>query len=192
MQALIIDNDTDDLVSVESFCRRRNIEYSISNPNILDKQLAKDFDIVILSGGIWYEDPTQQELHYRQELEYIAHSEVPILGICLGMQLISAAFGGELMKLKNEYHGENKISLTVEGQEKIVGLAPILSVYENHTVGVVKSPPQFEVLARSSECIEIMHHKTLPILCMQFHPEKSKAPQADKLWNSMFKLLNVQ
>ncbi len=188
MKALIVDNKTDDLIDVAKFCQRRNISYVITVPDNIDKLAATTFDLVILSGGIWYDDPTQQEFHYRSELEFITRSGTPLVGICLGMQLIAAAYGGELMELKDKYLGSNKVTLTLEGQRRL-GLGATITVFENHTIGVVKNPPQFNVLGHSEECIEIMQHQSLPILCMQFHPEKSQRDIGETIWDSVFKLL---
>lgn len=187
---LIVDNGTDDIVSVQSACKRLGYDYETVG---MHQEMHNDslaFDFVILTGGKWYDDPTQQGQHYQSELELILRSRVPIIGICLGMQLIATAFGGRSMKIKKEHHGRREIELTDAGKESLRLTDDKILTFENHTIGIVGPPDSFDVLAVSDDCIEMIKHKSLPIVGVQFHPEKlNKQEHADGMWRAMLQLI---
>lgn len=189
MNILVIDNKPDDIDRIIDFCKRQKHFYDLVGPADLKSKAGANYDLIILSGGLWYKDPTQQQLHYGNELELITNCGIPILGICLGMQLIASAFGGELMELKQEYHGQKTVQLTDKGRE-LLNWSDNIRFNENHTEGVTKSPSCFEVLAISEECIEVIKHTSKPIIGVQFHPEKlNKKEHAEEVWSALLKLL---
>lgn len=192
MRIQLVNNKTDDLQLLINFCKHKNHSYKLVEPAEIANEKDAEYDLIILSGGLWYDDPTQQQAHYEEELKLITKSEVPILGICLGMQLITAAFDGELMELKREQHGLKHINLTDTGK-RLLKWPDDVNVYENHTVGVTKCPSQFEVLATSKDCIEAIKHVNRPIVGVQFHPEKlHKKEHAGEVWGSLLGLLGVE
>ncbi|MGL5440250.1 MAG: glutamine-hydrolyzing carbamoyl-phosphate synthase small subunit [Filifactoraceae bacterium] len=96
----------------------------------------------------------------------------PILGICLGHQLICLAFGGETAKLRFGHRGCNHpVKNLLEGKVHITS--------QNHGYYVSKLPSNFEIthLSMNDNTIEGMRHKELPIFCVQFHPEASPGPR---------------
>ncbi len=188
-RVLIIDNNTDDIESIYRACKHRGYKYETLNSlRVKDKNL-ESFDLIILTGGEWYQDPTQQAQHYTDEIDFITQSRIPLIGICLGMQLISTAFGGRVMKIDKEHHGRRYVKLTEAGCQLLGLRDDEMLVFENHTEGVVGVPDSFDVLAESDECIEMIKHKSLPIVGVQFHPEKlSKQEHADEMWEAIIRL----
>lgn len=132
---------------------------------------AQEADALVLSPGPGH--PAQAGLMVILLQKFAA--EKPILGICLGHQAMSLAFGGEVTRSKTVRHG--KLSRTRQsGQSPLfAGLADDFDVMRYHSLVVPENgvPTDFSVLARAHDDGEIMAmaHKNLPIYGIQFHPE---------------------
>jgi anthranilate synthase component 2 len=115
--------------------------------------------------------------------------EIPILGVCLGMQGIAYYFGGKVVRAKKPMHGKTSI-IKHDAKGVFAGLPQGLEVMRYHSLIVEASslPEVLEVTAVVSEGkeisnfqfpisnlkeIEIMgiRHKKYPIEGIQFHPE---------------------
>ena len=132
--------------------------------------LARKPDGVVLSNGPG--DPAA--VTYAVETIRGLMGRVPMLGICLGHQLLGLAYGGETFKLKFGHHGANH-----PVQDVATGKVEITS--QNHNFAVqLETIPSGEVELTHKNLndgtVEGMRHKTLPILSLQYHPEASPGP----------------
>ncbi len=96
----------------------------------------------------------------------------PVLGICMGHQIIGLACGGELMHLEAVVHGQMK-NLQILGNDKVFdGIVDETPVGLYHSWVLHKLPPQLKILAMSSEQeIMAIRHEMFPWVGFQFHPE---------------------
>ena len=108
-------------------------------------------------------------------IDLIKSSTVPLLGVCLGHQAIGAAFGGNIVKAPEIFHG--KLSKVRHNQENIFnGIDSPYSVVRYHSLIIEKDtlPNELEitgVLEENPEIIMSVKHKQRPIYGVQFHPE---------------------
>jgi anthranilate synthase/aminodeoxychorismate synthase-like glutamine amidotransferase len=107
------------------------------------------------------------------ELVRRLHRELPILGICLGHQIIAEAFNATIVRAPDPMHGRASI---VEHNECGVfnGLPNPLSVGRYHSLVVEEPslPAELAVTARTPHGIVMaIAHQKLPIVGLQFHPE---------------------
>ncbi|MEL3974574.1 aminodeoxychorismate/anthranilate synthase component II [Rossellomorea oryzaecorticis] len=102
------------------------------------------------------------------------HTNVPILGVCLGHQSIAAAFGASIVIADHIMHGKTSL-IRHNGEGLFQYLSQPLGVMRYHSLIIEKEtlPPQFEIAALSMDDKEIMaiKHVRYPVFGVQFHPE---------------------
>jgi GMP synthase-like glutamine amidotransferase len=105
-------------------------------------------------------------MHDLSELQWLKENQVPVLGICAGMQILSKVWGGKIER-------GTEIGMT---PVRSIQEDPLLedkqefSVYELHNFAPVPSD-FFEVLAVSSRFPQVIRHRSLPQYGVLFHPE---------------------
>jgi anthranilate synthase len=102
-----------------------------------------------------------------------AKLEVPVFGVCLGLQGIVEAFGGELGVLGYPMHGKPSM-VRHRGIGVFAGLPEEFRVGRYHSLYAIpeKFPACLEVTAESDDGIIMgIRHRDLPIEAVQFHPE---------------------
>ena len=118
-------------------------------------------------------------------IELIKSSSVPLLGVCLGHQAIGAAFGGNIIKAPEIFHG--KLSTVKHNQEGLFkDIANPYSVVRYHSLIIEKDslPEELEitgVLDDNSDIIMAVQHKERHIYGVQFHPESIETDYGMKL-----------
>jgi GMP synthase (glutamine-hydrolysing) len=127
-----------------------------------------DADALILSGGtprIAWESPRLGNC-----VDYFEHFSGPILGECVGMQLMALHFGGKAGPAELPEYGLSRLKVMVE-DDLFKGLPKEFLVWESHN-DEVKDAPDFVILAMSDNCrIQAVKHVKKPFYGVQFHPE---------------------
>jgi carbamoyl-phosphate synthase small subunit len=134
--------------------------------------LASDIDGVILSPGPG--DPARLEAQVALARAVIADGR-PLLGICLGHQIVARAAGAETRRLRFGHHGANHPVQDVE-------LGRVQVTAQNHEVQVVglslPASSGFHVsqVNLNDGSVEGLRHRKLPIETVQYHPEGAPGP----------------
>ncbi|MCU0667416.1 MAG: gamma-glutamyl-gamma-aminobutyrate hydrolase family protein [Patescibacteria group bacterium] len=132
-----------------------------------------DTDVIVLTGGYQYEvgDVLEDnELWFRHEFELIRTTDKPILGLCLGHQLINVALGGTMLMLPRPVQEVVNISITEYGQNKL-GYTNF-NALEHHDYAVDDfSATGLIELGSSKDGVEMLYHPERKLLGVQFHPE---------------------
>jgi len=99
---------------------------------------------------------------------------VPVMGICLGHQIISRALGAETFKLKFGHRGGNH-----PVKDLADGRIYITAQNHGYAVSPEKLPSGLEVshINLNDQTVEGFHHKDLPLLTIQYHSEASPGPR---------------
>lgn len=111
--------------------------------------------------------------------------KIPILGVCLGHQVIGQVFGSQVVRAAKVMHGKvSRISHTGNGLFK--GLNDPLTVTRYHSLLIDKVPEDFVLTAwvyNENNQLEVMamEHNGLSIYGVQFHPESILTEQGHQL-----------
>ena len=123
--------------------------------------------------------------------EVIFELDVPVLGICYGMQTLAEQFGGHVSSSKNKEFGHAQIIIE-KSSLLFDGFSPgsSIDVWMSHGDNVSTMPDQFNLLAATSSApIAAMEHSEKPIYALQFHPEVTHTKQGNTvLENFTFKI----
>ena len=142
---------------------------------------------VILSGGP--ESVTASDSPRAPDLVFTL--DVPILGICYGMQTMAAQLGGAVEGSDTSEFGYAQISrTTADGlfNDLSDGEDPeghqLLDVWMSHGDKVCQLPPDFECIASTNSCpIAGMAHRDKPWFGIQFHPEVTHTRQGEEIFS---------
>jgi len=129
---------------------------------------------IILSGGpASVYDPDAPRL-----LPHVIGLDVPILGICYGMQALAQTFGGQVQPAPRREYGPAILNEIAADNPLFVGLHAPQPVWMSHGDRVQMLPPGFVALASSANSpIAAMAHPERRIYALQFHPEVAHTPQ---------------
>ncbi len=136
--------------------------FSINTP----AEKLRDFQGIILSGGpasVW----SEQALRYDPK---ILELNIPILGICYGMQLINQHFGGKVVPGHTTEYGETVIDIKRDCP-LFAGLDCKQQVLMSHGDSVVELAKGFQVAAESGDVYAAIYDPKRKIYGVQFHPE---------------------
>lgn len=165
------------------------------------KEMLKIVDLLILTGGgdvdplvygeeVRFENVTRYQFRDKIELMLIKEAinqQIPIFGICRGLQIINVFFGGSLYQNIKEqissqilhwqndiYHLSHNVAITPGSfLAKILNESKIF-VNSFHHQAVKKLGKGLKISAKSADgIIEAIAHSTLPIFAVQWHPEVS-------------------
>ncbi len=111
--------------------------------------------------------------------EIVENADVPVLGVCLGHQIIASVFGGVIGKVK-PVHGKSSL-VEHDGKGIFKGVKNPLRAGRYHSLAVLEPPDGFEVSARADGVIMGLRSKDGSVEGVQFHPESVLTPREEGL-----------
>ncbi|MFD6317856.1 anthranilate synthase component II [Methylorubrum thiocyanatum] len=99
-------------------------------------------------------------------------AEVPIFGVCLGLQTIGQAYGGDVVRAPSPMHGKiSTIRHEAEGVFRGINEDFAATRYHSLVVDRASCPKDLAVTAEADGLIMGLQHRDLPVHGVQFHPE---------------------
>ena len=173
---LIIDNQSSYIkIFRESFLSKQDFDYVFcdhNQPIVLSDR--SEISGIILSGG---RGNPFEPLNLTSNFIALMNFAVPIVGLCLGHEIIAVANRGRIDKLPEFFIERERITITKTDDPIFEGLeSNELYLERKHHFHVSELPTNFESLAASAITPnEIIKHKEKPIYGFQAHPEVSGA-----------------
>lgn len=140
-----------------------------------------DADGVVLSGG-----PDMDRIG--KSADYLT-ADIPVLGICLGMQLIAEELDGRVGG--GEYGGYADVTVdVVDEDDPLTGsLHPEPRVWASHADEVKELPEGFELTAKSDVCdVEAMSDTDRDLYGVQWHPEVAHTEEGDEIFENFLEI----
>ena len=163
---------------------KKNIERALSKKGVNVITVPWDFDLtssklrakidgVIISNGPGNPKYVEKTI---ENIQKLFNLNLPVLGICLGHQLLCLASGGDTGKLKYGHRSQNQPCLMQGSQRCFI-------TTQNHGFAVNKIPQNFKPWFTNANdgTNEGIIHKSKPVMSVQFHPEATPGPE-DAEW----------
>lgn len=136
-----------------------------------EEVLALNPDGIFLSNGPG--DPLACDYAIKATQAFLA-ADIPLLGICLGFQILALASGAKSLKMKFGHHGANHPVVEVKEPKRVF----ITSQNHGFAIDEDSLPKDLEVTHRSlfDQSLQGIRHKNKPAIGFQGHPEASPGP----------------
>ncbi len=175
--------------------------------NICRNLVESGFEVVVLPAGASYE----QIMEYKPDAVFVSNGpgdpepieytvdtvrklikdELPMFGICLGIELIGLALGGKTFKLKFGHRGANqpvknldtdKVEITAQNH----GFAVDIDSLNKNDIRITH-------INLNDNTLEGIAHKKIPLFAVQYHPEASPGPHdSTYLFDEFYKLVRTK
>src|SRR5262245_21491703 len=111
----------------------------------------------------------------------VLHMDLPILGLCYGMQLLCEDLGGKVARADHREFGRAALRV-VEPDALFAKMPRTMDVWMSHGDSVETLPKDFEVLAESDSApFAAVRQKGRPVYGLQFHPDVAHTPHGKEM-----------
>ena len=168
---LLVDHEDSFVHTLANYFRQTGANVSTVRTPVPDEVFDRlKPDLVVLSPG----PGTPKDFDCAATIKRARKRELPIFGVCLGLQALAEAYGGELRQLHIPMHGKpSRIRVSKPGVI-FSGLPKEITVGRYHSIFAdpVRLPDDFVVTAETEDgIIMAFEHRKEPIAAVQFHPE---------------------
>jgi anthranilate synthase len=170
-KVMLVDHEDSFVHTLAGYIRTTGAEVTTMRPDLARAELRAGTrpDLVVMSPG----PGRPQDFGASETLGLIVERNIPVFGVCLGLQAIVEHFGGSLDVLDVPMHGKPS-PVRVIGNSILSGLDDGFTVGRYHSLYARRAtlPAALRVTAQTDDgVIMAIEHETLPIAAVQFHPE---------------------
>ncbi|MDX2848989.1 aminodeoxychorismate/anthranilate synthase component II [Actinacidiphila glaucinigra] len=168
---LVVDNYDSFVFNLVQYLYQLGAECEVLRNDQVELSHAQDgFDGVLLSPG----PGTPEEAGVCVDMvRHCAATDVPVFGVCLGLQSMAVAYGGVVDRAPELLHGKTSL-VTHEGHGVFAGLPTPFTATRYHSLAVERDtvPEELEITSwTESGIIMGLRHRSARVEGVQFHPE---------------------
>ncbi|MDX6280004.1 MAG: para-aminobenzoate synthetase component [Kribbellaceae bacterium] len=166
---LVVDNYDSFVYNLVQYLQQLQAETIVLRNDEVTPDQVSEYDGVLLSPG----PGTPEEAGACVDIVKEKGGEVPIFGVCLGLQAIGVAYGGVVGRADELLHGKTS-QVFHEGAGVLAGLPSPFTATRYHSLAIAQDsvPAELQVTARTDAgVIMAARHRALPVEGVQFHPE---------------------
>ena len=169
LRILVVDNYDSFVYNLVQYLQQLQADTTVLRNDEVTPDQVTSYDGVLLSPG----PGTPEEAGACVDIVREKGGEVPIFGVCLGLQAIGVAYGGVVGRADELLHGKTS-QVFHEGAGVLAGLPSPFTATRYHSLAIAEDtmPPELQVTARTEAgVIMAARHRDLPVEGVQFHPE---------------------
>jgi para-aminobenzoate synthetase component 2 len=166
---LVVDNYDSFVYNLVQYLQQLQAETTVLRNDEVTPDDVTSYDGVLLSPG----PGTPEEAGACVDIIKEKGGQVPIFGVCLGLQAIGVAYGGVVGRADELLHGKTS-QVFHEGSGVLAGLPSPFTATRYHSLAIAEDtvPAELQVTARTEAgVIMAARHRDLPVEGVQFHPE---------------------
>jgi para-aminobenzoate synthetase component 2 len=166
---LVVDNYDSFVYNLVQYLQQLQADTTVLRNDEVTPEQAAEFDGVLLSPG----PGTPEEAGACVDIVREQGGQVPIFGVCLGLQAIGVAYGGVVGRADELLHGKTS-EVFHEGAGVLAGLPSPFTATRYHSLAIKQDsvPDELQVTARTEAgVIMAARHRDLQVEGVQFHPE---------------------
>ena len=187
MKVLLIDNYDSFTYNLFHYISKFKIKVDVKRNDKVDSKtiIKKKYNKIVISPGPGNPDQAGNCLKIVKDV----YKNIPILGVCLGHQIIAQVFGGKIIQAKNLMHGKvSKIKHKKEGLFTNIANNFKATRYHSLIVDRKRFPKKLIITAETkNKTIMGLMHKDYDIHGFQFHPESISTKVGMKLIENFIK-----
>lgn len=171
LSILLVDHEDSFVHTLANYFRQTGAKVSTVRTPVPDEAFDRlKPDLVVLSPG----PGMPKDFDCKATIDKARARALPIFGVCLGLQALAEAYGGELRQLQEPMHGKpsrirvNKQGIVFSGLPREVTVGRYHSIFADP----VRLPADFVVTAETEDGVVMaFEHRNEPVAAVQFHPE---------------------
>jgi anthranilate synthase len=168
---LLVDHEDSFVHTLANYFRQTGAEVTtIRTPVPAEAFDSHRPDLVVLSPG----PGSPRDFDCAATIKAARARNLPVFGVCLGLQALAETYGGELRQLAIPMHGKPSRIRVMRNSMLFSGLPPEIAVGRYHSLFADSSrlPRGFDITAETDDgVIMAVEHRSEPIAAVQFHPE---------------------
>ena len=172
VRVLLVDHEDSFVHTLAGYVRETGAEVTTIRTPVPPEAFDRyDPDLVVLSPG----PGMPEDFGTATTIAEADRRSLPMFGVCLGLQALAEAHGGELERLATPVHGKpSRIQIDGNGGAIFSGLSDAVTVGRYHSIAAREDalPKGYRVTARTDDGVVMaIEHRDRPIAAVQFHPE---------------------